>query len=116
MSRKNSPRKLKLKKLPRGHFTWKLQMHLDYTSNRGLPQYARNDSSRQNLPNELYEFLDHNLIGKYHVDKLHERNHKKEIVASKLVSILLDNATDVALFKLAFGHYIRQIYQIVLED
>ena len=118
MSHSTNPRILKLKRLPRGKFTWRVNLKL--TPHSYLGQYERYFGNRQNLPEEFFTYLKTNVQGRYMLHEVQplkgsENKRRKPGKGKNYDYILFDEEVDVMLLKLSFGDLINQIYEIQVD-
>lgn len=112
MSNSNKPRVLKLKKLPKGVFNWKVCLSI--SPGHKLSDYDRRYDTRWSVPDGMLEYLSHNLNGKYRLHEVKGHFEEKENY-KKYDYILFEDQLDVTMFKLCYGHHIRRIYKIEVE-
>jgi hypothetical protein len=113
MSNINSPRILKLNKLPKGKFTWKVVLQMG--EGHSLDHYTRYSTDSNPLSPQMEEYLRDNINGNYSIHWIdHPDTLRKKL--KKADYILMDNQIDVSLFKLCFGYVIRQIYKIEVKE
>lgn len=119
MSKSTSPRVLKLKKLPKGKFKWKVDLFKEAEFIKELPHWERYYSDYENVSKECLKYLKENMNGKVYLKPIKstklglvERNRHK----LRVDYILFENQFDVTMFKLCWGSIIRQIYRIEVEE
>jgi len=116
MSNTNRPRPLKLKKLPKGIFRWKVCFKI--APGHGLSYWDRYHDEDFTLPESVFTFLKDQCAGKYCLHELGSTKIKTrwdEPTYKKYDYLLFENQFDVTMFKLTHGYLIRRIYKIVLE-
>lgn len=112
MSNSNKPRPLKLKKLPKGIFKWKVTFHLE--EGHRLSYWGRYCQEINTLSADVREYLAHNVTGRYSLHKVKSTQWETKGYV-KYDYVLFENQLDVTMFKLVHGHKIRRIYRIETE-
>ncbi len=116
MSNSNKPRTLKLKKLPKGIFTWKVCFRM--SEGHGMHFWDRYYDDEFILPESVTDFLKNQCAGKYSLHEVSSTKMKLEYDNpgyKKYDYVLFENQFDVTMFKLTNGHLIRRIYRIEVE-
>lgn len=113
MSNSSTPRKLVVKKLPKGIFTWKVVLQMGEGHRLGF--YDRYYGEQNPLTPAMAEYLRDNVNGRYSIHYV-ENEESKRKDTKKVDYILFDNQIDVTMFKLCHGHAIRRIYKLVVEE
>jgi hypothetical protein len=123
LSNRNNPRPLKLKKLPKGKFNWKITFNVMDTSKFGM--YSRYYNDDYSVPDTLIDYINNKLSGKFFLHAINrsqydiKRNKKRKKSIKKRARydyVLLESYNDVLLLKLIFDQYIRQIYTVVTNE
>ncbi|MNK44117.1 hypothetical protein D3C87_628390 [compost metagenome] len=115
MSNSNSPRVLKLKKLPKGKFRWKVTLRL--TPGHKMSFWDRYCDESYVLSRDIKEYLANNVNGRYCLHAMDNKlTHFDTKTYKKYDYILFENQLDVTMFKLCHGHAIRRIYKIQVEE
>ena len=112
MSNSSKPRILKLKKLPKGKFGWKVTLRLAPGHKMGW--WQRYCSEERTLPQEALDYLRDQTHGRYHLNAVHSNGWETKGYL-KYDYILFENQLDVTMFKLCHGDLIRRIYRIEVE-
>jgi hypothetical protein len=111
MSNQNKPRPLRLKKLPKGRFKWKIALQMYH--GRSMSSYYRYADESQKLPPDMLGYLHANFNGRY---LLHEvRGDFETADYIKYDYLLVEDQFDLMMFKLVFNSLIRQIYTIQVD-
>ena len=118
MSNSARPRVLKLKKLPKGKFRWKVCFKLQPGSKMGA--WDRYSSDQFELRPEVLEYLQNNLAGRYCLGEIRpgikSGYHRNLGKYKKHGFVWFEHQLDVTMFKLCFGDLIRRIYKVEIEE
>ncbi len=111
MSNSSKPRVLKLKKLPKGKFKWKVCFRLEVGHKMGFWDRYCDDGFV--LPKAVFEYLEQQVHGRYCLHAMSGRNVSFDDEKYKKYDyILFENQLDVTMFKLCHGDIVRRIYRI----
>lgn len=114
MSNSSKPRVLKLKKLPKGKFKWKVCLRM--SPGHVMSFWDRYCNEEFVLAKSIFEYLEHQAHGRYCLHAMDNRlTHFDTKTYKKYDYILFENQLDVTMFKLCHGDIVRRIYRIEVE-